>query len=132
MRIGYATIWELSAKKAKDEKGMHEHRKRILFLCAHRSVRSLMAASLFAAQARGLWDIWSTPVTGDAQDVDLARQVLDELGITLLTSAQTTEPSFGLSWDEGVILLRFSEENVCKHTPPPNFVVAASFVGASR
>jgi protein-tyrosine-phosphatase len=83
---------------------MHEHRKRVLFLCAHRSIRSLMAASLFAARAQETWDIWSTPVTGDAQDVDLARQALGELGIPLLISAQTTEPSFGLSWDEGVIL----------------------------
>ncbi len=83
---------------------MHEHRKRVLFLCAHRSIRSLMAASLFAVRAQEPWDIWSTPVTGDAQDVDLARQALGELGIPLLISAQTTEPSFGLSWDEGVIL----------------------------
>ncbi len=83
---------------------MHEHRKRVLFLCAHRSIRSLMAASLFAVHAQEPWDIWSTPVTGDAQDVDLARQALDEMGIPLLISAQTTEPSFGLSWDEGVIL----------------------------
>ena len=83
---------------------MHEHRKRVLFLCAQRSIRSLMAASLLAARAREPWDIWSTPATGDAQDVDLARQALDEMGIPLLISAQTTEPSFGLSWDEGVIL----------------------------
>ncbi len=83
---------------------MHEHRKRVLFLCSHRSIRSLMAASLLAARAREPWDIWSTPVTGDEQDVDLARQALDEMGIPLLISAQTTEPSFGLSWEEGVIL----------------------------
>ncbi len=83
---------------------MDGHRKRILFLCAHRSIRSLMAASLFAARAQEPWDIWSTPVTGDAQDVDLARQALDEMGIPLLTSTPTTEPSFGLSWDEGIIL----------------------------
>jgi len=83
---------------------VHEHRKRILFLCAHRSVRSLMAASLFAARTQEPWEIWSTPVIDDAQDVDLARQALGELGIPLLISAQTTEPSFGLSWDEGVIL----------------------------
>ena len=83
---------------------MHEHRKRVLFLCANRSIRSLMAASLFAAQVQEPWDIWSIPVTGDAQDVDLARQALGELGIPLLIPAQTTEPSFGLSWEEGVIL----------------------------
>jgi protein-tyrosine-phosphatase len=83
---------------------MHEHHKRILFLCAHRSVRSLMAANLFAARTKEPWDIWSTPVTGDPQDVDLARQALGELGIPLLISARTTEPVFGLSWDEGVIL----------------------------
>lgn len=83
---------------------MNEYRKRILFLCACRSARALMAASLLAARAREPWYIWSTPVTDDAQDVDLARQVLDEMGIPLLVSPQTTEPSFGLSWDEGVIL----------------------------
>lgn len=83
---------------------MSEHRKRVLFLCAHRSVRALMAASLFAARAHGSWDIWSTPVQSDSQELDLARQVLDEVGIPLLTLPQTTEPDVALSWDEGIIL----------------------------
>jgi hypothetical protein len=83
---------------------MSKARKRLLFLCAQRSIRALMAASLLAVRAGGSWDIWSTPATDDAQGVDLARQVLDEMGIPWLAFPQTTEPSFGLSWDEGVIL----------------------------
>ncbi|GHO47719.1 hypothetical protein [Ktedonospora formicarum] len=83
---------------------MSEHRKRVLFLCAHRSVRALMAASLLAARAHGLWDIWNTPFQSNDHELDLARQVLGEVNIPLLTSSQTTEPNFGLSWDEGVIL----------------------------
>ena len=85
---------------------MSDNRKRILFLCAHRSIRSLMAASLLEARTRGPWDVWSTPVSPDQQEADLARQVLDEMGFRWLPSPQITEPSFGLSWDEGIILCR--------------------------
>jgi protein-tyrosine-phosphatase len=83
---------------------MSENRKRILFLCAHRSIRSLMAVSLLVARAQRPWDAWTTSVTDNASEYDLARQVFDEMGIPLLESPQISEPSFGLSWDEGVIL----------------------------
>ncbi|GHO87659.1 hypothetical protein [Dictyobacter formicarum] len=85
---------------------MNEHRKRVLFLCAHRSVRALMAASLLTARVHGPWDIWSTPLQENGQELDLAHQVLDEVGIPLLASPQTTEPDFGLSWNEGTHVLR--------------------------
>ncbi len=83
---------------------MNEASKRILFLCAHRSVRELMAASLLAAQAPQEWDIWIAPGTFATQDIVLVRQVLDEVHIPLLTSLQTAEPSFHRSWDEGIVL----------------------------
>jgi hypothetical protein len=83
---------------------MSEQQKRLLFLCAHRSIRALMAASLLMARTRGPWDIWRTPASGAQEEQELARQVLDEMGILLLPSSQETEPSFGLRWDEGIIL----------------------------
>lgn len=83
---------------------MSQSQKCILFLCAQRSVRALMAASLLAARTRAQWDIWSTPGNFDLQEQELAQQVLDELGVALLPSPQTTEPAFGLTWDTGIIL----------------------------
>ena len=83
---------------------MSENSKRIFFLCAHRSIRELMAASLLAAQTRALWDIWIAPGTFAAQDVAQVYQVLDEIHLPLLLSPQTAEPSFGLFWDEGIVL----------------------------
>lgn len=79
-------------------------KKRILFLCATRSVRSLMASSILTENAGGRWDIWSTPVEVGLETYDAARRVLAESNIPLLMSPQTTEPSFGLHWDEGIIL----------------------------
>lgn len=83
---------------------MRENQKRILFLCSYRSVRAQMAASLLSARVRRPWDIWSTEVEAPPQELDLARRVLDELGMALLSRPQTSEPSFGLTWNEGVIL----------------------------
>ena len=83
---------------------MSAHQKRILFLCAQRSVRALMAASLLAARARERWDIWHTPASADQEELELARQVLAEMGIPPLTASQETEPAFGFVWDEGIIL----------------------------
>jgi protein-tyrosine-phosphatase len=83
---------------------MSEHQKRILFVCASRSIRALMAANLLTARTRGPWDIWHTPAPVSQQEHELARQVLDEMGIALLSPSQETEPSFGLTWDEGIIL----------------------------
>lgn len=79
-------------------------KKRILLLCAVRSVRSLMAASILTEKAETRWDIWSTPVEVGLETYDAARRVLEESHISLLMSPQTTEPSFGLHWDEGIIL----------------------------
>lgn len=83
---------------------MRESRKRILFLCATRSLRAQMAASILVARARAPWDVWSTLAVSNPQDDTVVRQVLDEIGIALLTSPQTSEPAFGLSWEEGIIL----------------------------
>ena len=83
---------------------MNTTSKRLFFLCAHRSIREVMAASLLAAQAPGKWDIWIAPGTFAASEVALVRQVLDEVHIPLLSSPQTTEPSFDRFWDEGIVL----------------------------
>ena len=77
--------------------------KRILFLCANRSVRSVMAASILTNKAREAWESWITPVQ-DMGDIEIVRCVLAEISVPLLDSPQTTEPLFGLSWDEGIIL----------------------------
>ncbi|GHO61794.1 hypothetical protein KSC_006860 [Ktedonobacter sp. SOSP1-52] len=78
--------------------------KRILFLCAHRSVRELMAASLLAAQKQNEWDIWIAPAFVPSNEVAFVRQVLDEVHVPLLASPQTAEPSLDHSWDEGIVL----------------------------
>ena len=83
---------------------MNEKQKRLLFLCAHRSVRELMAASLLAAQEQNVWDIWIAPGSFPSDAVALVRQVLDEVHVPLLPSPQTAEPSFDHSWDEGIVL----------------------------
>jgi hypothetical protein len=83
---------------------MSEQQKRLLFLCASRSIRALMAASLLTARTQGPWNIWHTPAPVSQEEHELAAQVLDELGIALLPSSQATEPRFGLTWDEGIIL----------------------------
>ncbi len=78
--------------------------QRILFLCAQRSVRELMAASLLAALEQKSWDIWIAPAPFPSDEVALVRQVLDEIHVPLLLSPQTAEPSFDESWDEGIVL----------------------------
>ncbi len=83
---------------------MSKQQKRIFFLCAQHSVRELMAASLLAAQAADEWDIWITPTIFSAEDIALARQVLDEVHIPLLPFLQSAEPSFAQTWDEGIVL----------------------------
>ena len=77
--------------------------KSLLFLDAKRTIRSFIAASILASKDGDQWDIWSTPVHDSLERV-FARQVLEEIGIPLIESPQTTEPSFGLGWDEGIIL----------------------------
>jgi protein-tyrosine-phosphatase len=76
---------------------------RILFLCARGSSRSLIAASLLSAQAGNRREVWSTP-TQDAPGLKLAEQVLNEQGIALISSSSLIQPTFGMHWDEGVIL----------------------------
>ena len=83
---------------------MSENGKRIFFLCAHHSIRELLAASLLAAQTHEAWDIWIAPATFAVQDVALVRQVLDEIHLPLLLSPQTAEPFSGLFWDKGIVL----------------------------
>jgi protein-tyrosine-phosphatase len=78
-------------------------KKRILFLCAQRSVRSQMAESILTFRGHAQWDVWSTPIQ-ESQERTLAHNVLEEIGIPLVETPQTTEPYFGLRWDEGVIL----------------------------
>ena len=53
---------------------MSEKQKRLLFLCAHRSVRELMAASLLAAQEQNVWDIWIAPASFPSDAAALVRQ----------------------------------------------------------
>jgi len=83
---------------------MSEKQKRILFLCAHRSVRELIAASLLEAYEREVWDIWIAPAPFASDEVDTVRQVLNEVHVSLLSTFQTVEPSFDQSWDEGIVL----------------------------
>ncbi|GHO60466.1 hypothetical protein [Ktedonobacter robiniae] len=83
---------------------MTERKKRLLFLCAHRSIRELMAASLLEAQAPGEWNIWIVSGTFAPQDITLVRQVLEEIQVPLLLSPPMIEPSFDHSWDEGVVI----------------------------
>jgi protein-tyrosine-phosphatase len=76
---------------------------RILFLCARGSSRALLAASILEVLAEGRWDVWSTP-TQDEQGRVLAEQVLHEQAIPLLASARLIQPTFGMRWDEGIVL----------------------------
>jgi protein-tyrosine-phosphatase len=76
---------------------------RILFLCARGSSRSLIAASLLSAQAGHYWEVWSTPAQ-DAPGLQLAEQVLHEQGIALISPDSLIQPTFGMRWDEGIVL----------------------------
>lgn len=76
---------------------------RILFLCARESSRSLLAASILAAKASDRYTVWSTP-TQDKLGRTLAEQVLQEQQIPLLSSDHFIQPTFGMQWDEGIVL----------------------------
>ena len=93
----------IQKRTRRKQQTMAQTRQRIIFLCANRSIRAHMAASLLVARVRAPWDVWCTPVSAAPQQHDFAQRVLDEIGISLLSSPQTSEPAFGLSWDEGVI-----------------------------
>lgn len=76
---------------------------RIIFLCARSSSRSIMAASLLAIQDMQRWDIWSSP-TQDTHGLHLAQQVLAQRHVPLIPSDHLIEPTFGMKWNEGIIL----------------------------
>ena len=76
---------------------------RLHFLCASSSPRALLAASILNAQAPGHWDAWSSP-TQDQQGLALAEQVLQEHAIPLISPDRIIQPTFGMRWNEGIIL----------------------------
>lgn len=83
---------------------MNSQQKRILFLCAQRSVRELMAASLLAIHKQEAWDIWIAPAPFPSKEIEIVRQILAEVHVPLLFPLQTAEPSFERTWDEGIVL----------------------------
>jgi hypothetical protein len=76
---------------------------RLLFLCARGSGRALLAASLLQSMAGNGLEVWSTP-TQDDQDYALIEHILLEQAIVLLAPGRLIQPTFGLRWDEGIIL----------------------------
>ena len=76
---------------------------RILFLCARGSSRSLLVASMLANTANDRYDVWSTP-TQDEHGCMLAEQVLHEQHVPLLAPDHFILPTFGMRWDEGIVL----------------------------
>ncbi len=76
---------------------------RLLFICARGSGRALLAASLLQSTAGNRFDIWSSPVQA-TQEHALIERILQEQGVTLLASDHLIQPTFGLRWDEGIIL----------------------------
>ncbi len=76
---------------------------RILFVCARGSSRALLAASLLHAQETAKWDVWATPLQ-DGRDSILARQILREQGCAPLPAERLIQPTFGMRWDEGIVL----------------------------
>ncbi len=76
---------------------------RLLFLCARGSSRALLAASLLESITGNGFEIWSTP-TQDTQEHALVERILQEQGVALLASDHLIQPTFGMRWDEGIIL----------------------------
>ena len=76
---------------------------RLLFLCARGSGRALLAASLLQSTAGNRFAIWSSPPL-DTQEHALIECIVQEQGVTLLASDHLMQPTFGLRWDEGIIL----------------------------
>ena len=76
---------------------------RLLFVCARGSGRALLAASLVDVQEPAKWEAWCSPPQ-DKQDVLLATRVLRENGLTPLPVERFIQPTFGMRWDEGIIL----------------------------
>lgn len=76
---------------------------RLLFLCALGSSRALLAASILEAMAAREYDVWSTPPTSEHERL-LVEQVLHEQTIAPLSSDHLIQPTFGMRWDEGIVL----------------------------
>ena len=76
---------------------------RLFILCARRSSRALLAASLLHSTAGNRFEIWSSPPQ-DTQEHALIERIVQEQGIDLLASDHLTQPTSGLRWDEGIIL----------------------------
>ena len=76
---------------------------RLFFLCARGSGRALLAASLLESRVGNGFEIWSTP-TQDSQDHALVEAVLQEQAIALLAPDRLIQPTFGMHWNEGIIL----------------------------
>jgi len=76
---------------------------RLLFLCARGSGRALLAASLLQSTAGNRFAIWSSPPL-DTQEHALTKRIVQEQGVTLLASDHLIQPTFGVRWDEGIIL----------------------------
>jgi hypothetical protein len=77
--------------------------KRLLFLCANGSGRAQVAASLLQVVAADRYEIWSTPVQVE-QEQTLVETVLQEQAIALLSPGRLIQPTFGMQWEEGIIL----------------------------
>ena len=76
---------------------------RLLFLCANGSGRALLAASLLQSMAGNRFEIWSSPPQ-DTQERALIERILQEQGVTVLASDHLIHPTFGLRWDEGIVI----------------------------
>ncbi len=77
--------------------------KRLLFLCALGSSRALLAASILKALAAGEYDVWGNPPTNEDERL-LAERVLHEQAISPLSLEHLIQPTFGMRWDEGIVL----------------------------
>lgn len=77
--------------------------RRLLFLCARSSSRAYLAASMLAAIAATPFEVWATP-TLEKQGLVLAEQVLQERGIQPIARDHLVQPTFGMHWDEGIVL----------------------------
>lgn len=82
----------------------------LLFVCAQRSSRALLAGSLLQAKMADRWEVWSTP-TADQQGQALAEQVLREQGSTPLPAERLIHPTSGMVWEEVIILCSGATES---------------------
>ena len=76
---------------------------RLFFLCANGTGRALLAASLLQSIAGNRFDIWGSPPQ-DTQEHALIKRILQEQSAPSLASDHLIQPTFGLQWDEGIIL----------------------------